>query len=675
MLKYKQIAKNILGKYNVRHLTYTKNLYSKMDNEKDKSLVKCFSKTKIVKLKKNKGEQIKDLFNKVEIGNVQKKDIFYYYIDAFKNLYNENSIIANLEIDYSKVLDYSLEDYKKSLDCEQTEFYINEKETIEAIELLINRTTEELKNQDTDNNIIKSLEGIKNRKALGFRDALQRILFFNQLLWQTGHFLNGLGRLDLILQPYYEQDINNDKINKEEIKQEIKEFLLELHKFYGFKSNSLMGDTGQIIILGGLDFNNKYEYNDLTYLFIEIVKELQLPDPKILLRVSKDMPRDLIEESLKCIQTGIGCPLFANDDVIIPKLIEFGINNEDAYNYGTSACWEPYIIGKSIAQNNMETIVFLQPLEELLKQEDLEQIKTIEELINKYKNYLKEYLESVKEKLDNIKWEKDPLLSLFIDSAIERCKDISEGGAVYNNYGVLTVSLANTVNSILNIDKLVFEEKSITLSEFNNIRNYNFNGQEELLEKIKDNKEKYGTDSEKVIALTNEIFNYTSEILTDYTNKLGGKIKIGLSSPQYIDAGKMLNASFDGRKKGEPFAVHISSDASNAYTELIQFASKLDYGSNRINGNVVDFIVSPNFIKDNFEKFVDFLLLSIDVGFFEMQMNVVSSKMLIEARKNPDKFPNLIVRVWGFSAYFKDLPDEYKDYLIERTLKSEGNSY
>ena len=54
-----------------------------------------------------------------------------------------------------------------------------------------------------------------------------------------------------------------------------------------------------------------------------------------------------------------------------------------------------------------------------------------------------------------------------------------------------------------------------------------------------------------------------------------------------------------------------------------------------------------------------------------MQMNVVDSKTLIEARKNPESFPNLIVRVWGFSAYFKDLPDEYKDLLINRALKAE----
>lgn len=83
-------------------------------------------------------------------------------------------------------------------------------------------------------------------------------------------------------------------------------------------------------------------------------------------------------------------------------------------------------------------------------------------------------------------------------------------------------------------------------------------------------------------------------------------------------------------------------------------------------------MVSPDFIENNFRKFVDFMMASIKVGFFQMQMNVVSSKMLIEARKNPDKFPNLIVRVWGFSAYFNDLPEEYKDVLIERALKNEG---
>ena len=175
-----------------------------------------------------------------------------------------------------------------------------------------------------------------------------------------------------------------------------------------------------------------------------------------------------------------------------------------------------------------------------------------------------------------------------------------------------------------------------------------------------------------VVSLANKIICYTSKILENKRNSLNGKFKFGVSSPNYISDSKNFPASFDGRKIGEPFSVHISTDKSNGYTELVNFASRIDYNFNRFNGNVVDFFVTPNFIKDNFDKFIDFLIASIKVGFFEMQMNVVSSKKLIEARKNPDKFPNLVVRVWGFSAYFKDLPDEYKDYLIERALKNEG---
>ena len=121
---------------------------------------------------------------------------------------------------------------------------------------------------------------------------------------------------------------------------------------------------------------------------------------------------------------------------------------------------------------------------------------------------------------------------------------------------------------------------------------------------------------------------------------------------------------------------HISSDKENLpYTELIEFSANLDYSGHRFNGNVVDFMISPNFMEDNFDKIVDFFIASIKIGFFQMQVNVVSSETLIKAKKNPQDYPNLIVRVWGFSAYFNELPEEYKDLLIERALKSEGKSY
>lgn len=673
----KKIIKKVIGKYNFKRISYARNLYRKLKCEnKNLSLFDCIKKVKIIHEKENKAEEIKELLQKIDLEELEKKDNFYYSIDKFKTLYSNKYIIGNLTIDYSNILINSLNDYKINIESnyKDKEFCESELSVISGLEDYIDRIVNFITTDEKSNEIIVNLQNIKDKSAEGFKEALQRILFYNQILWQTGHYLNGLGRLDLILYKYYKQDVDNKKLTKEGAKELLREFLEKSHKEYYFKSNSLMGDTGQIIIIGGKNEKGEYECNDLSYLFIELMEELKLPDPKVLVRVSKNMPRKLMEQSLSCIKTGIGCPLFANDDVIIPKLIEFGYDEEDAYSYCTSACWEPYICSKSLDQNNMKPIVFLEPFHRMLESEDIESIKNEETLLEKFKMYLEDYIKEIIDELNSVEAEEDLVLTLFTDNCIKNNKDISKGGAKYNHNGFTGVGLANLVNSIININEIIFKEKVLSFVEFNEIRKNNFNNQEDLVKKLKNIKSKYGTDSEKVINLSNKIIKMTSNAMLKYDNQFKGKYKFGLSAPSYIDQGKLLGASFDGRKEGEPLAVHISSDSINGYTELIQFASKLDYGDNRFNGNVVDFFVSPNFINDNFEKFVDFLMLSISVGFFEMQMNVVSSETLIEARKNPDKFPNLIVRVWGFSAYYKDLPDDYKDYLIERALKSENNS-
>ncbi len=662
-----KMIKKVIMKIMTKNMRLKIEIYSKLNrnNRKIIEMIKYIFKAKIYK-----GKNIKKLFTKITLGNIDEKDKFYFNIDLFKFTYSN---IGNLSIDYNIILNNSLLDFKKLLEQNKQDkkFYTDEINVIEGIEILIDRIVNKFNKMNLNKQLINNIKNIKDKKAQTFYEALQRILFFNQLLWQTYHGLNGLGRLDMILISYYKNDIERGIISKNEARQLLKQFLITLHKYYKFKSNILLGDTGQIIELGGKDVKGKYIYNELTYIIIELMQELQLPDPKILLRVSSNMPKSLMEKSLRCIQTGIGCPLFANDDVIIDKLIKFGYKKEDAYNYGTSACWEPYIIGKSLDQNNIKSINFIEPLDTLLRKEKLEEIENIQQLIEKYKIHLEKYINVFIKKTKKIKWQKDPLLSLFIEDCIKNNKDLANGGAIYNNYGFTGVGLPNLINSLINLELMVFKNKQYKFNEINEIRKNNFINNEKLLNKLKNEKLKYGTDNDLVIGITNDIIRYTTQLMSNFTNSLGGSYKFGLSSPNYIVASENFPASFDGRKIGEAFAVHISSDTSNAYTELMQFAAKLDYGENRFNGNVVDFMVSPSFIENNFDKFVDFLLLSVKNGFFEMQMNVVSSKTLIEARKDPEKFPNLIVRVWGFSAYFNDLPDSYKDNLIERALQSE----
>ncbi len=613
---------------------------------------------KLIPSKKSYYEQTANLFHKIDIKYSNR--FYFYYLDYFHRLYNENIMIDNMPIDYSMTMnsleelkDYSKELYGSNIIFDSIANYIDKVVSNYSIV------------SDRDKIVVKYIKNIKNKKVKHFDEALQRILFYNQLLWQTNHKLVGLGRLDKILINYYQNDINNKVLSKDDAFDMIKEFIKILHADYVFKSSALLGDTGQLIILGGYDENNNYVCNDLTFMFIDAIRKLQLPDPKILLRVSKDTPRELMEISLKCLLTGIGCPLFANDGVIIPSLISAGFDFKDVNDYVTSACWEPIILGKSFDQNNLMDIIFLEPLNRAMKKNDLKSIKSYNELLNKYEIELRLYLKELINKLNNIKFQEDPLMSIFTRDCIKNNKDISSGGAKYNNYGLLSLGLNNTINSLLTLKELVFEKKEYTLEKFNDMRVNNKILKEEIVKK-------FGKDDNNVIILTNKIMDITSNELLKCKNPLGGNYKFGLSSPGYISASKNSEASFDGRKAGTPYSVHISSEDALAYTELIQFAGKLNYKQNKYNGNVVDFFVSPFLIDNNFSKFVDFLMLSLKTGFFEMQMNVVGSETLIAAKKNPENFPNLIVRVWGFSAYFKDLPDEYKDLMIERALKNEG---
>ena len=689
---YHKAQDNSLGKRSII-LAFTMRKLTRKLGTKEKAssyLAKNMHRFYVTGTKFNKGTQIKNLFRKVDI-HIPKSG-FIFFLDEFKNLSEDGHIIDNISIDYSKVLKTSVYEYNEfyfhpkagrgfARDL-SSDFIKNQLDALDGIELLIYRIIKKLRNSNhTDRaKFARYFENMIDKPAEHFEEALQRILFYNQLLWQTGHGLNGLGRLDKILEDYYFDDLNSGFITQEEVYDLIKSFLKTLHTYYWYKSAALMGDTGQVIILGGKyddEYGEYYFYNDLTYMFIQAIKELQLPDPKVLLRVSEETPRDLIELSLETINTGIGSPLFSNDEVVIDKMIEFGYDKEDANNYVVSACWEPSAVGKGFEQNNINFISFLKPLNEVFDDETeqfLDNILSFDELFNSYKYYLKKDADELIAFLDDIEWNKDPMLSLFIDDCNDRNMDISQGGAKYNHYGITTVGLANTVNSLYALKKLVFEERKYSLNELNKIRKNNFKKDkyQSVLNDLKNVSPRFGMDDEDILDISQEIVQFLEDCFKDYTNKFGGKIKFGLSAPSYISAGEEISASFDGRKAGEPLSTHISLDTNKDFTEVLRFASKLDYGGAKFNGNVVDLMLSPNFIKNHSDKFTDFIYSSIKLGFFQMQMNVVDSKTLIEAKENPESHPNLIVRVWGFSAYFNDLPEEYQDLLISRALKNEG---
>jgi len=581
----------------------------------------------------------------------------------------------NLTPDYAKVLGSGLLELKYEEFEITNDFCRSYNNVIEGLIYLAGRVIDFLeKEYPRKKASAEFFKALIDKPAQGFEEAVQRMLFINQMFWQTDHRLTGLGAWDVILEPYYRADLEAGLIDREQALLILRDLFRVLHEHYEYKSNVLMGDTGQIFVIGKSDGEGNYIYNDLTFLFIEAMRLEHLSEPKCLLRVNRNTPKSLIEESLRSIVTGIGAPLLADDDVVIPCLTEFGIPIEDACDWTTSACWEPLIGGKSSSMNNMTVLNYLKALDNLFHRERLDSIGSFEELADKYLEYLKRNLKAVKRVIEPHRHQYDPLLSVFTDDCRKLKKDVSQGGARYHNVGITSVAMGNLVNSLLYIEEYVFEKKEYTLTDIKRMIINDFSENGELAGVLKKKKSFYGTDDQRVIGLVNRITGCVSKEIGDWRSYLGGRMKVGLSGSAYLDAGKGFEASFDGRRAGEPFITHISNEDNISYTEIINFAAHMDYGVGRFNGNVVDYMVSPEFINNNWDKYLDFLMACIQVGFFELQMNVVSSKTLIEARKSPGNFPNLIVRVWGFSAYFKDLPDEYKDVLIKRALRSEKQS-
>jgi len=604
----------------------------------------------------------RDLCNNVDIE--VSNDTFVYFID-FENLMDASRgyNFGNLTPDYSKFLRLGLNAMKyepKECDLKFCKDYNN---VIDSVSLLARRVFDSLDTQSKEK--CDWFRRMESQPVESFAEALQRILFLNQIMWQSNHRLVGLGALDMLLWEYYQNDISAGELTPKNALILIKNFLCMLHKNFQKKSNLLFGDTGQIIVVGGS------VYNALSLLFIQALTDLRLPDPKILLRVRKDTPGEVLAQAVKCIATGCGSPLFSNDDVIVPKLIDFGISPADAGKYTASACWEPLIGGMDASLNNVTTLNFMRSLNNLFVREPLHHIETFKAFKEKYLQYLKRNLNAVMRVVSAIRFQYDPVLSAFMGGCFEAKKDVSHGGAKYNDIGITTVALANVINALFNIKEDVYEKKALSLLDIKKMILTDYEGSEGWQAMLKMRKSRYAVDSPEVIELTNEITSFVSQCTMDFKTSLGGRLKFGLSAPTYVDASKDFNASFDGRKKGEPFAVHISNEDAQSPTEVVNFAASLDYSQNRFNGNVVDLMLDSDFGGRDINKLVDFISAGIEQGFFQMQMNIVDSEQLISAKNEPEKFPNLIVRVWGFSAYFNHLPEEYKNVLIERALRRE----
>ena len=577
------------------------------------------------------------------------------------------SAIASLAPDYAHVLNLDLRAVRPP--ASGSPFADSIAIVIRAIEQFAGKISGALARQPSDR--ARRLAGYIGRLAssppASLDEALQKILFYNGLLWQNRHLHNGLGRLDLVLAPYYDEDIRQNRITRAEAKEMLKAFVLQLGAHTRFKSIKLIGDTGQVIMLGGRTKDSDSFEHDLTFLFLEIFRELCIPDPKCIARVNASTSDELWLAIARCVATGCGSPLMANEDLIIPLMQEYGYAPEDSIQFAIGACWEPFVIGRSFDQTNISPAIFpLLVFTDLLRQLPDAPIPDFPFFLRLYEDRLRKAAPPAEQ---TVRFTPAPLFSLLFPDCLESQKDISAGGARYNYHGRQVVGLPNTINSLLNIKQFVFDSPRFSLPEIAAILESNFKDREDVRQLLLRSPLQFGSTHPEVVALTRQVMDMLTRATAHHAIN-GQKSRIGLASSRYVDSAEDFPASMDGRQASAPVAAHISPLSPDIdIAEALDFGGALDYSQNRLNGNVVDFIIPPAFLSD-LPAFARILKHGIHRGAFEIQLNVLSREQLQDAKAHPEKYPHLVVRVWGFSAYFCDLPVAYQNEFIRRAAPS-----
>ena len=393
-----------------------------------------------------------------------------------------------------------------------------------------------------------------------------------------------------------------------------------------------------------------------------------LPEPKLNVRFYDGTPRRLLRACCRVLAKGANVLAVFNDEVVVPSLTKLGIPIEDARDYCNDGCSEIIIGGKGTISFRVHDA--LPVLTETVLQAEGRPYATFDEVMAEFKSRLTPFM------LEG-HGEDAAVTSPYFAASIEDClAKASPTGVRYSIWGSILAEVGNAADGLAAIRKLVYEDQVLTWDELILAVKADYVGHEPLRQRIVNRVPNYGNDDDYVDALVTEITEYFCDGVHARANNPhghGSKRAPGLMCFG-IHSKSQLPASPDGRRQGDPcansFSPAVGRDRSGP-TAVLKSVSKVDL-SKASHGSVLDIALHSALIRgeEGFESFVDlvdsFLRMPCSAT---LQVNVIDRETLMRARENPDlpEFRTLIVRVWGFSAVFVELPPALQDHVLART--------
>ncbi|MEA4888550.1 MAG: pyruvate formate lyase family protein [Clostridiaceae bacterium] len=551
---------------------------------------------------------------------------------------------------------------------DQIEFYQAVGESIGAILDLTDRYRQEALRQERPE-IAAILAQVPAHGARTLHEALQALRILHFTLWCEGEYHNTLGRFDQYLYPYYLADRTAGRLDEAGALALIEDFFIALNLDSDLYPGIQQGDNGQSLMLGGVDQDGRDAYNDLSRLCLQASCELKLIDPKINLRVNSRTPLAIFEAGTRLTREGLGFPQYSNDDVVIPGLISKGYSLTDARNYTVAACWE-FIIPKygmdipNIGAVNMPKIV------NDCVQEHLTAETTFAAFLGQVDQALAEACRQEAGKVRNLYLIPAPFMSILMDRCQERGQDISRG-ARYNNYGLHGVGLSTAVDALAAVKTAVFDEHLVTAAQLKAAMDRDFAGDDALLAALRYQMPKWGNGEAEADDLAVHLLASFSRATEHLVNERNGCFRAGTGSAMYyLWFAEQTGATAGGRLKGEAFAANYAPELfvkSKGPLSVIRSFTKPDL-KQVINGGPLTLEIHASVFRnqENLRKVAQMIQLFVQSGGHQLQLNSIDKEALLAAQRHPEQYRSLIVRVWGWSAYFVELDKAYQDHVIAR---------
>ncbi len=538
--------------------------------------------------------------------------------------------------------------------------------------------------------------------ARTMHEAIQsRILTGVVLQWCQPFTSDESGRPDQFLYPYFTSDLREHRLTLERASDLIGALISNVARKDSMSSvqrgEHFQGAQANNMVLGGLTKDGRDANNELTYLILHLEGLLKWAEPHFTLRVNANTPRWVFMKALDTNRkVGGGQPQYVSDDAVIRYLVKQGEDLEDARDYQGCGCAQTAAGGERGTRGYLRTVALLNMALLLdvalhngvspttgkkvgVETGDPRNFKSFDELWDAYRRQA-EFAVPRMNAMCHIAHRVDeermryPLWSALLPGCMEKGKDWIVGGMwSYKTWDWKDRAHVDTGDSLMAIKTLVFDQKKLTMDELLEALDSNFAGERgEEIRQMCLAAPKYGNDIPEVDRLVHDSGKMVAELIHRYKNPLGGPYSINRNGVAWhFFGGRGVGALPNGRKALEPLndgsVSPMRGTDKNGVTSVLRSVMAIDFKESRVSVLNQKFPVTLLQSQEAMGKLLDLTQTFLTSGGTHIQYNILDHQTLLDAKKHPENYKDLVVRVAGYSAYWVHLSPEIQDDIIQRT--------